>query len=408
MNLTKGQEEALIAIKKVQKSHPGGGGIVVIAGAAGTGKSSFLSVLSDEYPGTFVLTPTGRAALRVKEVANCDAYTIHKWMYNAVENPKTEEVTFSLRGIGEVKIPPNGLVIVDEASMLGSKIFKELYQYTKALGLNLILIGDHFQLQPVENENGFSVFAENFPADYKVTLTEVLRQALESTIGRVCTSVRVDKFYLEALRELPQVSYDCIGMEACKTWRNGGVVICHKNQTRYEINAKARAAESLPEEPISGEPLLILKNDYKLDIYNGEVVEAEDNARGLGPIVVTDRYMNVSTEANLYLIDIRTPQGIKPIVVTDKELNGDKTVRPVCLYNSVKNFVKKKQLMDKSPSVVSASFGYCLTAHKMQGSQTPQVTVVIEDSCRPTTYEGRRWIYTAITRAERNAIICWK
>ena len=47
------------------------------------------------------------------------------------------------------------------------------------------------------------------------------------------------------------------------------------------------------------------------------------------------------------------------------------------------------------------SLAYALTAHKMQWSQAERVVVLIE----PTLLAEPTWLYTAITRAERQVII---
>ena len=53
------------------------------------------------------------------------------------------------------------------------------------------------------------------------------------------------------------------------------------------------------------------------------------------------------------------------------------------------------------PPFLHANWGYVYTTHKSQGSQWPSAMVVIEPSVRVRTTEGRRWLYTALTRAEK-------
>ncbi|HSX01046.1 MAG TPA: ATP-binding domain-containing protein, partial [Candidatus Saccharimonas sp.] len=45
-------------------------------------------------------------------------------------------------------------------------------------------------------------------------------------------------------------------------------------------------------------------------------------------------------------------------------------------------------------------FGYALTVHKAQGSQSPRVLVFEERFTRSSDEDWRRWLYTAVTRAQ--------
>ena len=63
------------------------------------------------------------------------------------------------------------------------------------------------------------------------------------------------------------------------------------------------------------------------------------------------------------------------------------------------------------PGYLNANLGYSLTTHKAQGSSWPSVLVGIEDSVggRGGLFgvEGRRFLYTSITRAEKDLKICF-
>lgn len=54
--------------------------------------------------------------------------------------------------------------------------------------------------------------------------------------------------------------------------------------------------------------------------------------------------------------------------------------------------------------MIETSWGYAITCHKSQGSQWDNVVVFDEGFGR--THEDRnRWLYTAITRAEKGLVI---
>jgi ATP-dependent exoDNAse (exonuclease V) alpha subunit len=50
-------------------------------------------------------------------------------------------------------------------------------------------------------------------------------------------------------------------------------------------------------------------------------------------------------------------------------------------------------------------FGYALTVHKAQGTQSPKVIIFEERFSRASDDDWRRWLYTAVTRAEEELYI---
>ena len=50
-------------------------------------------------------------------------------------------------------------------------------------------------------------------------------------------------------------------------------------------------------------------------------------------------------------------------------------------------------------------FGYALTVHKAQGSQSESVLVFEERFAKSSEEDWRRWLYTAVTRATTNLTI---
>lgn len=57
----------------------------------------------------------------------------------------------------------------------------------------------------------------------------------------------------------------------------------------------------------------------------------------------------------------------------------------------------------RSQKVALMDYGYCLTAHKAQGSEWNEV-LVLEEIGR--TWDPRRWRYTVATRAKERLVYC--
>ena len=95
MNLTAGQQQAIDTIAEMKRDWPNGGAVCVISGVAGTGKTSLLRVLGEIYHDRLVVvTPTGRAAVRVKEATGIKASTIARWQYIPHEDESTGHLKF--------------------------------------------------------------------------------------------------------------------------------------------------------------------------------------------------------------------------------------------------------------------------------------------------------------------------
>lgn len=74
-------------------------------------------------------------------------------------------------------------------------------------------------------------------------------------------------------------------------------------------------------------------------------------------------------------------------------------VDPHLFNNHFNNGTAQKiELPKGEPRLNEFDFGYCLTAHKSQGSQFPHVTVV--DDSQSFRDNQEKWLYTALTRAE--------
>jgi len=72
-------------------------------------------------------------------------------------------------------------------------------------------------------------------------------------------------------------------------------------------------------------------------------------------------------------------------------------------FNSLTTLpITKKQLASAGQLF---DYGYALTVHKAQGSEAPKVVLIEERSKHMSDEDWRRWLYTAVTRAERELFI---
>lgn len=270
------------------------------------------------------------------------------------------------------------LLVLDEVSMVGEEMAQDLL----AFGKPILVLGDPGQLPPIRGEGAFT----RDPPD--VMLTEIHRQAGESAIIRLATLARQG-------RPIPFGEHDphvwklprtAVGPEQLL---RGGQVICGRNATRVQLNlAMQRAAGLDGPHPRgrAGEKIICLKNRGDLGLVNGMFLRLED----------------VEDENEVCLSAcIRAADGADEIATGDGRYliykgHFDDHVTPDPERERRDHWIKK--------GLIEAVWGWAITGHKAQGSQWENV-VVLDDGLGRTAEDRARWLYTAITRAERGLVL---
>ncbi len=408
--LTQGQEEARLCVQRVRAAR--GYSCAFIVGYAGVGKSTVVKVFSQEHGKLQIIAPTGRAALRVREVTGLEASTIHRWLYKPKENEKTGVVSFVRREANDIAVPPSRIVLVDEASMVGPDLWKDIIAVCRQMDLKLVCVGDGFQLPPVQAPNAppFSILTADFAAQLgaeRVEMTEVLRQAQGSPIIRASMALRGGAG-MAALSEIKRISSDQLANVAVATYQAGGATVCHRNVTRFQLNAGIRMMLGIQDEmPQKGEPLVIFKNCYEAGVVNGEAVTFDGWEEGRSPEIyerVYDKYKGVEEQARFGSTLLRAQT---QVVMALEELHGRLQSSPRAVEIAGSKWARLNNLYagDTLAPTIHAQFGYAWTAHKLQGHELPYVLVCVEPSVRLDEEDGRRWLYTSLTRATQQAAV---
>ncbi len=400
--LTAGQHQGLMMAHTLAAKP---GQIGVLRGFAGTGKTTLLKVIGSELGEVTIVTPTGVAANRVAQASGMFALTIHRWRYKPKVDGVSGKLVFTPKDPSvDMQRPESGLIVIDEASMVDEKLWDDIWDAAKVLGCSVLAIGDPFQLPPVaQAETYFNMLDPAFKSHFNVTLTEVLRQALDSPIIRASMAIRCGD-YMDALMDLPRVFDDQFLAKAVAIQQSRGAIICHKNTSRQWLNNTIR--KTLGIEPgvlQDNEPLLILKNNYELNRFNGEVATFQGWKQGYEPGVeygLYDAYAKKEAKSKIGIAHIDGVESALAIGVLDG------TIDDKFNSGSIEGEVKRK--FGKDTKYLHANFGYALTAHKSQGSEWDDVMVIMEPSIQPDTTMGRRHLYTAVTRARKNVWISYK
>lgn len=369
-----------------------------------THNTTLIRQLADTYKEPLVLTPTGKAALRVGEATGIFGMTIHRFLYVPSEDPKSGAPIFKLKDSWHEDFAgmDGRYVLVDEASMVARDVWADLLRTAERARFHIILMGDLFQLPPVLEKDGtpFSTLAIETP--FKTNLDEVIRQALDSPIVRASMLLRTGRPEYEATALINPIGASRLIESVVESRARGGATICFTNARRHDINNRVRTALGFaPGTLNAGEPLLVIQNNYDLNVYNGEIIDFRGWATPpCEPFVVTDRFTTSSLRMGFGVTTYNDSEAVmSPEQVTGAAANakvGNWIVRKTARGWYRNKFDRK----DAAPHL-DASYGYALTGHKSQGSEWPEVLVVLDDSLSVlSTIERRRWLYTVFTRAK--------
>jgi ATP-dependent exoDNAse (exonuclease V) alpha subunit len=160
---------------------------VCVTGAAGTGKSFLLKMIKDHFPHVHITASTGVASVNIGGV------TIHSWAGIGNASMPAEEIArFINSGPGTKirrQIKKAKLLAIDEISMISASVFDLINQVFQLVrqnelpfgGIQLVVLGDFFQLPPVSKDNQAEFcFASDawIYSEFKIfELTEIFRQS---------------------------------------------------------------------------------------------------------------------------------------------------------------------------------------------------------------------------------------
>jgi ATP-dependent DNA helicase PIF1 len=155
--------ELTAAFQAVEKGRQ----IIFVTGGAGTGKSTFIRELRERFPEkkSVVLAPTGVAAL------NAGGQTIHSFCKLPLRPVTPEDIR---KADDPELVKELEMVIIDEVSMVradmldGVDAFLRLNRKSELPfgGVQIVLVGDLFQLPPVVTRNDEEIIAARYPSPH--------------------------------------------------------------------------------------------------------------------------------------------------------------------------------------------------------------------------------------------------
>lgn len=374
-----------IVLDHIHKWLDKGGRVLTLGGLAGTGKTTIVAVMVNEISDAYKVqycAPTGKAVVRLQQnlPTHLKAKTLHSLLYKPMDDhcdacPVTEdsladchattksncgcEVSYLNARPGDEAKPV--LYICDEASMVDGNLFEDLCELAAANYGRILFVGDHGQLPPVQS-------SFNLMDDPDIKLEKIHRQAEGSAILKLALMARDTGripfgIFSDTVRKVKLRDFD-FQFDLDET-----LMLAHTNKRCAFWNDFIRKAQGLSGMPKPGERVICLRNNWNKDIQNGL----------MGTVIAMRKHIN----PKLYHADI--------MLETGKHFIGDVSAEQ---FGNPETFVKVQGDL--------FNFGYCITVHKAQGSQAKRI-ILMQPPYTPSN--NKKWLYTAITRAQEELII---
>ncbi len=369
------------------------GGLSVITGGPGTGKTTIIRFLIAAFKRQkkkiALCAPTGRAAKRMSQLSRHEAKTIHRLL----------EVGFSqddelLRSFSKNEEDPlsEDVIIVDEASMADVLLLQALVAAIKP-DAKLILVGDSDQLPPVGAGNALKDIILSGKVSV-IRLDTVFRQAEESMIVQNAHRINrgekpiynqkdKDFFFVPALdsEEIAKKVTELVSVRLPKAYGLDPLrdiqVISPMKKTTAGVNQLNQALQ---------EALNPARKDKKERVGTFRILREGDKV-----MQIKNNYDLTWETLDGQLEGIGVYNGDIGVI---EKIDGDELVVV---------FDGERRATYKPPMLEELEHAYGVTVHKSQGSEFPAVVMpVFHGVPRLMT---RNLLYTAVTRGARLVVL---
>jgi exodeoxyribonuclease V alpha subunit len=360
--------------------------VFLLTGGPGTGKTytlrSVIEAAGALRMGVTIVAPTGKAASRASEVAKHKAQTIHK----ALGGPVGMEAKN-----GPI---PQGLLIVEESSMLDQEVAAWLLRNCRPDRTRLLLVGDDKQLPPVGPGAVFRdlLGSNRFPGQ---ALAEVHRQAQGSPIIRAAHAIRTGG----RLPTDEQVGYQFLELPEDPNRASDHFMVRLAAHIEEERRSESRQLTSVHRfDPRQDLQVLTTRNSGPLGTKDlNQRIQALLNPSGaVGPLISGGASVRVGDRLICTTNDYSIGDGI---------FNGEQGIVVGVGGNRIRMKMEDGRTVITQGPVQNGiwALAYAITVHKSQGSEYPIVILLLHASQYPVL--DRRILYTGLTRAKERVLL---
>ena len=440
LDIRRFKEERRPILEKVPKKS-----FFIISGSAGTGKSKLLQKLVSHFEEndekTVILTPTGKAAIRLKKDAGLiQSQTIDHFVRSTGQNNSKILNEFQLL----LQLKPEkyhvGNLIIDECSMVDLHKLSTVFNLIEINGSNgvrrIILVGDENQLPPIGFGRPFYDSIQYLKergdirdAHYAKLLTNCRMHNDQLTL-QVADAFTDSKYYNEALDNI-LLNKNIITEEiSLLEWEDYG-------DLNLKISAEIESLAGLniiksTKSPPKHELIFSLFNLHPTGYVKEGNCEGVDNFQmlspfkaGVGGVLSLNGFMEEEytiKDNSIDKIKFKTSEFYhgEKIINTENEYKWDniKKEKTLRLTNGSIGVINNKK--NSNGSMFRAFFftdqenaiygvkedilepAYAISVHKSQGSDFKAVFIILPDS---TQRISRELFYTAITRSKEKVRI---
>ena len=400
--------------------------VMIIRGVAGTGKTTLEQEIGERLLESGKPVVALAQSVKAKDVLRdeagfASAETVAMFL-------KSEQLQQSANG---------GFILVDEASLLGTRDVSRLFEVAEAVNARVVLVGDRRQHRSVTAGEPLKLLEEK--AGLKIAeVTEILRQggdykkaAKALSQGRTADAfAEFDR--LNWIREVPDgdrnqqlaEAYLAAVTEKKKNGEHKTALVVsptHAEGSRItqEIRAGLKAHGKLSKErEITAWVPMHLTNPQKADATEyeaGYLVQFQQNAKGYAKgsrLIVEDGRtppVELAERFEVYRpIPLAVARGDRVRITAGGKTKDGKHRLANGAILTVEGFTKRGDLIVDHGWVIDRDFGhlthgYVTTSHASQGDTVDKVFVSISSESLPAT--NQRTAYVALTRGKEQAVI---
>ena len=374
--------------------------VVIVEGKAGSGKTTIANAIAailGQYTRAMAAL-SGRAGARLAEVTGEEGFTIHRLL----GFPNKNENDDHLFQFNEDNPLPYDIIIIDEVSMIGGRLFLNLLRAIPD-GAKLIMLGDVGQLPPIGECN---VAADIIASPYipTISLTQIHRQAAKSAI--ITDSIKI--------REGIQITAkDWVGLETRGELQDFTIdAYSDKSNTYYKVlqhfSAELEKVDSVLDVQVitpvrnQGDCSTYSLNNAIQELYNPKTdgeKEIVSYMKGKPYVLrVGDKVINKKNNYKVYSEDEESVGLFNGDIGIIHSISDDGAFMEV-------DFIDKGRYFLDKDVIDNLELAYAITCHSFQGSQAERIIVALDYSA--FVLLSREWVYTAITRAQKHCtLVC--